>query len=440
MSFVKNIGQIRVLDFIKRFKYILVASGSRSGKTFIIIYAMIVIGSLFPESRQLIIRKHFSHAKGSIWMDTLPKVLSLCFPQLSPHIKWNNTDFFITLPNGSEIWIAGADDKERVDKILGREYLNIFFNECSEIVYDTYTTILSRLAQKCTRICPKTGRTIEAKNKVFADENPTTAKHWSKILFIDKCDPSSKGGKHPISNPEEYGFTYIHPSENEANISADYIKMLENMPPDKRKRFLDGVFAESSANALWDDDIIHNNRVAVAPDLKRIIVSVDPAVTATDTSDETGIIVSGVCYNDEMFVLDDRSGIYTPNEWAKATVDAFNDWQADKVVAEVNQGGDMVEALVRTVSANIPYEGVWATRNKKTRAEPLSAFYYQNKVHHVGVFPELELEQTQWEAKKGDASPNRIDALVWAGAELFPDLGINTKMTGNFVSAMQGYR
>lgn len=434
MGFVKNVGQIRVLDYIRRFKYILVASGSRSGKTFIIIYAMIVIASLFPNSRQLIARKFFSHAKGSIWMDTLPKVIDLCFPKLKAAIKWNNTDFFITLPNSSEIWVTGLDDKERVDKILGREYLNIFFNECSEQSYDNYTTVLSRLAQLCFRIDSE-GNKIYAKNKVFADENPTTAKHWSKVLFVDKIDPETK---LKLNNPEEYGFTFIHPHENQANISQDYIKMLENMPPAKRKRFLDGLFAESSDNALWDDDIINNNRVNEVVPFKRIIVAVDPAVTATDTSDETGIIVAGISYTNEMYVLDDQTGTYTPNEWANKTVETYNKWKADRVVAETNQGGDMVEALLRSVAPNIPYSKVHAVRNKQARAEPVSALYYQNKVHHVGVFPELEVEQTGWEAKKGDKSPNRIDALVWAAADLFPELGVNTKMGGNFAKAMRG--
>lgn len=437
MSFKTNIGQSRVLQYIMKFKYLLVASGSRSGKTFIIIYAMIIIATLFPKSRQLIARKHFSHVKGAIWQDTLPKVIDLCFPELKRGIVWNNTDFFITLPNESTIYLVGLDDKTRVDKILGREYLNIFFNECSEIGYDTYTTVLTRLAQKCTRICSKTGKEIEAKNKVFADENPTTAKHFSKILFLDKKDPDTNA---PLKNPEDYGFTFIHPSENAENLSADYITMLENMPPAKRKRFLDGLFAESSQNALWDDEVISRNRVKLAVPFKRIIVAVDPAITATDTSDETGIIVAGICWRNEMYILEDATGTYTPNEWAEKTVEVYNKWEADRVVAEVNQGGDMVEALVRSVSKHIPYKGVWGTRSKMTRAEPVSALYYQNKVHHVGVFPELELEQTGWESKKGDKSPNRIDALVWAAADLFPELNVNKSATGNFASAMQGYK
>lgn len=437
--FKKNVGQKRVLDLIKSdAKEILVASGSRSGKTFIILYAIIFIASKFPGSRHLIARKHFSHVKGSIWLDTLPKVIDICFPGLKHHIKWNNTDFFITLPNGSEIWCAGLDDKERVDKILGREYLNIFFNECSEITYDTYVTVKSRLAQKCSYV-NKHGELVWGKNMCFLDENPTTAKHWSKILFIDKRDPKSETKpKAPVRNPDRYAFTFIHPHENAENISADYIEMLESMPPEQRKRFLDGVFAETSEYALWDDEVLDKYRVSEAPVLKRIVVSIDPAVTANDESDETGITVAGIGVNNHLYILEDLTGKYDVKEWPRIAIEAYHRWSADCIVAEVNQGGDLVELNVRMIEPNIPYKAVRATRDKKTRAEPVAALYYLGKAHHVGVHTTLEFQMTQWEGKKGEKSPNNIDSLVWAASDLFPELGVNKKVTGTFVQAMRG--
>lgn len=409
-----------------------------SGKTFIIIYAILFIATKFPGSRHLIARKHFNHVKGSIWLDTLPKVIDICFPELKPFIKWNNTDFYIELPNGAQLWFAGLDDKERVDKILGREYMTIFFNECSEITYDTYNTVKSRLAQQCSYVNEK-GDLVMGKNMCLLDCNPTTSRHWTKILFLDKLDPMSETSpKQPVRNPDRYAFTYIHPHENQENISKDYIEMLESLPPAQRKRFLDGIYADSSAFALWDDDIINKHRVTVAPPLKRIVVSVDPAVTSHDESDETGIIVAGIGWDNHLYPLDDRTGKYTPNEWAEAAVRAYDDWNADRIVAEVNQGGDMVETLVRSVRGNIPYTAVRATRDKRTRAEPVSALYYQGKCHHVGVLTQLEYQMTQWEGKKGDASPNNIDALVWAAADLFPELNVNQRMQGNFAAAMRG--
>jgi phage terminase large subunit len=121
---------------------------------------MIVIACKFPGSRHLICRFRFNHVKNSIWLDTLKKVLKTCFPLIKPH--WNNQDYYITLPNGSEIWIGGLDDKDRSEKILGMEFLTIFVNEASQISYESYTTLLTRLAQK-----------IEgARNFLFIDENP----------------------------------------------------------------------------------------------------------------------------------------------------------------------------------------------------------------------------------------------------------------------------
>lgn len=434
--FTKNVGQQRVLDLIlnENVRELLVASGSRSGKTFIILYAMIFIASKFAGSRHLVARKHFSHVKGSIWLDTLPKVIDICFPNLKPHVKWNNTDYYITLPNGSTIFLVGLDDKERVDKILGREYLTMLFNECSELNYDTYTTVKSRLAQQCTFVNAK-GVLVTAKNMIFADCNPTSSRHFTKVLFVDKIDPETRA---KVSNPERYAYTFIHPSENAENISADYLEMLANLPPAKRRRFLDGQFSEASAYALWTDEMLSNTRVNEAPVLRRIVIAVDPAVSATDESDETGIIVAGIGVNQHLYILEDATDTYTMTGWANKVADLYNKWNADRVVGEINQGGDLVEVNLRTVAPNIPYTAVRATKSKFSRAEPVAALYEQNKAHHVGIFVELEDQQTSWEGKKGEKSPNNIDALVWAASDLFPELGVNKKVTGSFVQAMRG--
>ncbi len=159
-----------------------------------------------------------------------------------------------------------------------------------------------------------------------------------------------------------------------------------------------------------------------APIFKRIVIDIDPAVKATDTSDETGIVAVGLGFNDHVYILEDASGVYKPADWCIQAVMLYNKWKADRVVGEVNNGGDLIETVLRTVAKNIPYTGVHATRNKLTRAEPVAALYEQGKAHHVGRFVELEYEQTTWAAKKGDKSPNRIDALVWGVAELLPDM------------------
>jgi phage terminase large subunit-like protein len=158
-------------------------------------------------------------------------------------------------------------------------------------------------------------------------------------------------------------------------------------------------------------------------DLRRIVVAVDPAVTANEDSDDSGVIVvargphqSETCSitgcSAHGYVLDDRTCHLIPAELSRLVVDTFDDWQADRVVAEVNNGADYIGALIHAVRVGVPYSDVRATRGKQTRAEPVSALYEQGRVHHLGVFPELELELETW-TPDAKWSPNRLDALVW---------------------------
>lgn len=430
-----NVGQKRILDTLngkagKEISELLIASGSRSGKTFLIVAVIVTLAVKYPGSRHLIARKFFSHCKQSIWLDTMPKVIDLLFPELKPHLYWNNTDYFLQFPNGSEIWIAGLDDKERVDKILGREYMSIFFNEASEIDYDTYTTVKTRLAQR-----------IEGgKNRIFVDMNPSSSKHWSKVLFVDRLDPVKRT---KLRSPEKLSYMTLAPWENADNISPEYLEMLMDLPPAKRLRFYEGKFRDDAQFALWQSDTIGKNRIepGKVPPLKRIVVAVDPAVSSKDTSDETGIVVKGLGYNGHLYLLADYTDTYTPTEWASKAAWAYHEWKADMVIAEVNNGGDLVETVLRTVEGGkyVAYEGVHATRDKLTRAEPVAALAEQGLDHHAGEFEKMEEEMTSWEGKKGEKSPNRIDANVWATFALLPEMAsANRRMGGNFVTAMRG--
>lgn len=431
--FVWNEGQQRVLDLLnsdegKGINEILIAAGSRSGKTFLIVSILVTLALKYAGSRHLIARKFFSHVKASVWLDTLPKVLTLLFPDVKPHLYWNNTDFFVLFPNGSEIWLGGLDDKERVDKILGREYMTIFFNEASEIDYDTYTTVKTRLAQLIDG----------GKNRIYVDENPPSSKHWTKVLFVDRLDPVKRV---KVRRPESLAFIQIHPWENQANISKEYLELIQDMPKAQRLRFYEGKFRDDAQYALWKSDHISKNRIepSKAPVFKRVVVGVDPAVSSKDTSDDTGIVVKALGYDNHVYLLADYTDKYTTTEWAKKAVWAYHEWSAEQIVAEVNNGGDLVETLIRTVEGGkyVPYEGVHATRDKLTRAEPVAALSEQGVDHHVGEFEKMEEEQTTWEGKKGEKSPNRIDANVWATFALLPDMAMaNRKMGGNFAAAM----
>jgi len=377
-------------------RHVLLYGGGRSGKTFITLY-MILARASKMKSRHLIIRRYFAHAKRAVWKDTLPKVISLVCPELT--IEWNNSDYYLTFPNGSEIWIGGLDDAERADRVLGTEYSTILFNETSDIMHGSVETALSRLAEKSGLV-----------NRAYYDENPPHKAHWTHRQFIEKLNPVDKT---PLVNPELYASLLMNPIDNMDNISPEYLKLLEGLSTRKRERFLLGMWQNDDDRALWKyDDIL---RSVDKFDYDRIVVAIDPAVTARDNSDYTGIIVAGRLGN-QFHVLDDLSGKYSPKEWASIAVRAYYTWQADRIVGEVNNGGDMIESTIRQVDHNASYREVRATRGKVLRAEPIAALYEQGRGFHHGAFHELEDQMTTpMDELEND---DRIDAMVWAATEL----------------------
>lgn len=185
---------------------------------------------------------------------------------------------------------------------------------------------------------------------------------------------------------------------------------------------IDGELIEDNPGALWRRDDIEASRISQAPALVRIVVGVDPATTSKASSNSTGIVVAAKGADGHYYVLDDSTVRSTPAGWGKAVVAAYERHKADRIVAEGNQGGEMVSSTIATVQAGLPVKIVHATQGKRTRAEPISSLYEQGKVHHVGTFPYLEDEMCQWdptdtEGGKQD-SPDRVDALVWALTEL----------------------
>jgi phage terminase large subunit-like protein len=171
---------------------------------------------------------------------------------------------------------------------------------------------------------------------------------------------------------------------------------------------------DQAEGALWQRDVLEKLRVAKPPRLRRVVVAIDPAVSAHAGSDETGIVVAALGEDGHGYVLEDLSGQHTPAEWAKRSVNAYRRHQAERAYGEQNNGGNLVEANLRTEDPHIAYQPVHASRGKRTRAEPVAALYEQGKVHHVGLFGQLEDEMCMWEALKEQRSPSRLDALVWA--------------------------
>jgi PBSX family phage terminase large subunit len=231
--------------------HIMSYGGSRSGKTFNIIRAIIIRASKH-RSRHVILRLNFNHCKTSIWLDTLPKVLRVCFPDLL--VSWNKSDYFLTLPNGSEIWIGGLDDDKRVEKILGKEYSTIFFNECSQISWSSIQVALTRLAEKS-----------ELKNKAYYDENPPTKRHWSYWVFVKKIHPDTG---EPLEHGD-YESILMNPNDNLENIDENYLKILNSLDEKQRARFLLGEFNEDSDGQAYYSFNRDNNVMAIDGSFKQ---------------------------------------------------------------------------------------------------------------------------------------------------------------------------
>lgn len=161
------------------------------------------------------------------------------------------------------------------------------------------------------------------------------------------------------------------------------------------------------------------------PQMKRIVVAIDPAATSQEGSNETGIVACGLGSDDHGYVLADRSGVMAPTEWAKRAVAVYRELEADAIVVETNQGGEMIAAVLRAEDPNIPVREVRASRGKYTRAEPISAMYAQGKVHHCGLFEALEDQMCSFTPdfdRNINGSPDRLDALVWGMTDLFPSM------------------
>jgi phage terminase large subunit-like protein len=207
--------------------------------------------------------------------------------------------------------------------------------------------------------------------------------------------------------------------DNAANLAesalAQYRLRYENTRLGRQELY--GEILDNVDGALWTRKLIDDARVDSAPPLIRVVVAIDPAVTANATSDETGIVAAGVASNGEYYILDDKSIRTTPDAWARVAVALYHKHNADKIVAETNNGGDMVILLLKQVDASIATKKVTATRGKQLRAEPISSLYEQGKVHHAGYFSELETQMCEWTPQSSE-SPDRLDALVWALTEL----------------------
>jgi predicted phage terminase large subunit-like protein len=381
--------------------------GSRSSKTFGWCYFLALRATSLP-SNHLVVRRYYKDCRQAVALDTFPKMLNIAYPGAGATWHLNKTDWFIDMQSvggASRIWFAGMDDVSRMDKCLGREYSTVFFNEASELPFESVVLLRSRLAER-------SGLRLKA----FYDQNPPTKTHWTFKEFHQGINPLTREEK-----VREWARLYAHikinPECNTSNVAEGYIEnILMGMPERQKRRFLEGEYQDDVENALWKQSNLDHFRVTEAPELVRLGIAVDPAVSLTSTSDEIGIVVGGQARDGHYYILDDLSLKALPADWARVVLDAYRTRKADRVIAEINQGGNLVEANIRNAPGgqNVSYLGVHASRGKITRAEPISTLYERGLVHHVGVHRYLEDEMTTYNPlDKDQDSPNRMDALVW---------------------------
>lgn len=404
--------------------HVMLFGGSRSGKTFVLTRAVCTRAIKAARSRHAILRFRFNAVKNSIVLDTFPKVMELCYPDIEYTI--NKSDWYAEFSNGSQIWFGGLDDKERTEKILGMEFATMYLNECSQIPYGSVETAITRLAQKATQQAIGHIPEKELKVKVYYDCNPPNKAHWTYRVFKEKRHPETKEN---LSNPSDYASMQINPADNTDNLTDGYLDTLKSLSARARKRFLEGEFADATPNALFPEESIDKWRITdgIIPDFVRVVVAVDPSGSGdadNADNDAIGIVVAGLGTDGNAYLIEDLTVKAGPATWARVATDAYDRNGADAIVVETNFGGAMCVEVIKTARPRANIVQVTASRGKAVRAEPFSALYEQGKVRHIGRFNDLEDELVAFSTYgyTGESSPNRADALIWALASLFPSL------------------
>lgn len=264
------------------------------------------------------------------------------------------------------------------------------------------------------------------------------AETWDQLMFglrlgsDPRCVVTTTPQPTPIikslvkraADPSDVRLTRGSTFDNKANLAKAFVHQIVQRYEGTRlgRQELYAEVLDDNPGALWKRAQIDDLRVSKHPRLVRIVVAVDPAVSSSSDSAETGIVVAGLGEDGHGYVLADCSLRDTPAAWGTAVVTAYNVHEADRVIGEVNNGGDLVEVNVRMAARDaggtVAYSAVRASRGKQTRAEPIAALYEQGRVHHVGAFGKLEDQICDWDPTAGGPSPDRLDALVWALTEL----------------------
>ena len=321
--------------------------------------------------------------------------------------RWNNSEKTWTFPSGATLTFGYLDTEVTKYRYQSAEFQFVGFDELTQFSESQYTYLFSRL------------RRLEGSDvpiRMRAGTNPGGPGHnWVNERF--GCDK-----KTPV--PLTRFFIPALADENMYLDRDSYAASLMNLDPVTRVQLMYGDWGmQASPAALWKSDWIlrvpASERDEILRTARQIVVGVDPAATSKGSSNETGIVVCAKGADGRAYVILDRSFRGTPHQWATRVVETAREVGADRVIAETNQGGEMVLSTIRTVSQDVKVEAVQSTRSKEGRAYPVVSLYEQGRVSHVGVLPELEAQMCSWVPNEGD-SPDRIDAMVHAMRFLFP--------------------
>lgn len=343
----------------------------------------------YPGARWLLLRKTLTALTASALVTFREQVLQLGEAQFFGGSKDRPAAY--QYGNGSTLVVGGMD---RPEKILSTEYDGAYCVEATELTESEWETIGGRLRHG---VMPYT--------QLLGDCNPSGPSHW--ILRRAREGTLTLLETTLRDNPAYWQAGDWTPA------GRAYLARLSGLTGIRRVRYVDGRW-EAAEGALWSYDLIKRQP---APQMRRIVIGVDPSGGNTQDHDEVGIIADGVGVDGKGYTLADRSGHYTPEQWARHTVQLFDELNADRVVAEKNFGGQMVEHTLRTVRRTLPITLVSASRGKEIRAEPVVSLYEQGQWFHADTFPVLEDEMVSW-APGDSKSPNRLDAHVWAATDL----------------------
>jgi phage terminase large subunit-like protein len=293
-------------------------------------------------------------------------------------------------PNGARSLIFTADEPER---LRGKQHQRIWMDEVAAWKKpDSYDQAMF-------------GLRLGADPRACLTSTPKPVKLIRNLLEEEQAGT----GRVAVTR----GSTYA----NRANLAPAFFAQIITRYEGTRlgRQELGGEYLDDVVGALWTRAMFDNRHPA--PDLRRAVVAVDPAITATEDSDETGIVVAGVGVDGRGYVLADRSCVDTPQGWASRAIAAYREFGCDRIVYEANQGGDLVGHTLRMADRLVPLKAVHASRGKRVRAEPVAALYEQGRVTHTTALDDLEDQLCNWTPELGE-SPDRLDALVWALTEL----------------------